>query len=180
MTFKLWRAREDRFRLELSHRGQRQLFVVDGTAGWIQIGAEAPAALTPAEVWERLSWADVFARFPDFYRRYPRREAEPAIELHGRTVRPVRLWPRSGYPYLYHLDEASGRIIAGVRQFYDGEEDAVREAQLFYADFREVAPGVLFAFTVESDEGTYYQTLALDEVKLLAEPPPAELFAKPE
>jgi hypothetical protein len=92
----------------------------------------------------------------------------------------VRLWPRSGYPYLYLVDEPTGRIIGGVRQFYDGEDDAVREARLYYSDFREVAPGIAIAFTVESDEGTYYQTLALDEVRLFAEPPPLELFAKPE
>jgi hypothetical protein len=177
MTFHLWRAREDRFRLELTHRGERQLFVVDGSTGWIQIGSNAATELAAHQVWERLSWADVFARFPDFYRRYPRRELEPVSQLQGAPVRPVRLWPRSGYPYLYFLDEATGRIVGGTRHLYDGEEDAVREARLYYGDYREVAPGVFFAFTVESDEGTYYQTLALDEVRLSAEPLSAELFA---
>ncbi|HUP24455.1 MAG TPA: hypothetical protein VNB06_16105 [Thermoanaerobaculia bacterium] len=178
MTFHLWRARDDRFRLELTHRGVRQLFVVDGSAGWIQIGSNPATELAAHQVWERLSWADVFARFPDFYRRYPRRELEPVSRFQGAAVRPVRLWPRSGYPYLYFLDEATGRVVGGIRHFYDGEDDAVREARLYYGDYREVTPGVFFAFTVESDEETYNQTLAVDEVRLSAEPPSAELFAR--
>lgn len=176
MSFHLWRSRDDQFRLELSHRGEPQVFVVDRDRGWIQVGDAEPEPLTASQVWERLSWADVFGRFPEFYRRYPRRDLEPATTLLGQTVRPVRLWPRSGYPYLYYLDEATGRIVGGVRQFYDGEEDAVREAQLYYADFRELLPGIALALTVESDEGTYAQTLRLRDVKLLREAPASELF----
>jgi hypothetical protein len=179
MTFRLWLARGDRFRVELAHRGNGQVFVVDGTQGWIRVGDEAALELTPQQVWERLSWADVFLRFPDFYRRYPRRDLEPASTLGGRTVRPVRAWPRSGYPYLFLVEEASGRVAGAVRQFYDAEEDAVREARIYYGDFREIEPGLSVAFTVESDEGTYYQTLALDEVRLLEQAPAGDLFAKP-
>jgi hypothetical protein len=176
MTFHLWRSRDDRLRLELGHRGEQQVFVVDREQGWIQVGSAEPTPLAANQVWERLSWADVFGRFPEFYRRYPRRDLEPATTLLGKPVRPVRLWPRSGYPYLYYVDETNGRIVGGVRQFYDGEEDAVREARLYYDDFRELSPGAALAFVVESDEGTYSQTLQLREVKLLREAPAAELF----
>jgi hypothetical protein len=176
MAFHMWRARDDRFRLELTYRGERQVYVVDGKSGWIQVGSEPPTPLAENQVWERLSWADVFARLPDFYRRYPRRDLEPAVDSLGRPVRPVRLWPRSGYPYVYHVDEQTGRIVGGVRHYYDREDDGVYQAQLYYHDFRELAPGVSMPFTVETDEGTYTQTLQLQEVKLLREPPAAELF----
>jgi hypothetical protein len=165
-----WLAREQKMRVELTLRGQREVFLHDGERAWLKgFRDEGFSALDAAEAWEHLEEAEKYLRWPQVWLRYEEARVEEETG-HGQAAadRLVLVSPQ-GEAETWIVAREDGRVreIVETRTGNDGES---YEVHSYAFDYREVE-GLVLPHYVEIDHGTSLYSFTIDTIEVVPSPP---------
>jgi hypothetical protein len=177
MALAAWRSKAGQLRVELTLRGQRQVFLHDGETAWLKgFRDEGFTTLEPGDAWEHLEEAEKFLCWPRPWLRYENVRLDGEEEHEGGVVHRLVLVSPEGGAETWLVGREDGRVREIV-ETRTGDEGESYEVRSYAFDYRDVGDLVLPHY-VEMDHGTSLYSFVIETIEVVPVPP-AEHFRPP-